>query len=156
MMGGSSLRGTVVQQAGLTRDEAQLLSNELARVFDVPECSIATLGSLPAPSLLAALNAVNQDKRCGEMPWQPVIDGDLLPDSILNCWKAGSAANLDAMVRDGRAAERNLVFFLDIFHQGGFFPPVHGSAARTSLPILSEVVRRAYEVLGWAGWVHAG
>lgn len=30
------------------------------------------------------------------MPLQPVIDGDLLPDRIVECWKKGSAKDLGA------------------------------------------------------------
>lgn len=101
-------------QAGLSRDEAGWLAEETARALEIPSCSLATMGGTSAATLLAAQNLVIRGNRCGGMPFQPVVDGDLLEDRIVNRWKAGSAKDLDFLISYTRHEE---LLFLKIFNK---------------------------------------
>ncbi|GAB5035292.1 carboxylesterase [Nannochloropsis oceanica] len=101
-------------QTGLTRDEAGWLAEETARALEIPSCSLATMGSTSAAALLAAQNLVIRGNRCGGMPYQPVVDGDLLEDRIVSRWKAGSAKDLDFLISYTRHEE---LLFLKIFNK---------------------------------------
>jgi len=99
-------------QTGLSRDEAGWLAEETAGALKVPNCSLATMGNTSAATLLAAQNLVIRGNRCGGMPYQPVVDGDLLENRIVNRWKAGAAKDLDFLISYTRHEE---LLFLKIF-----------------------------------------
>lgn len=99
-------------QTGLSREEAGWLAEEGARALDISKCSLETMGDIPAPTLLAAQNLVIRGKKCGIMPFQPVVDGDLLKDRIIDKWRAGVARNLDFLISYTRHEE---LLFLKLF-----------------------------------------
>lgn len=99
-------------QTGLSREEAGWLAEETARALDIPTCSLASLANTSAATLLAAQNLVIRGKKCGLMPYQPVVDGDLLEDRVVNRWKAGVAKDLEFLISYTRHEE---LLFLKIF-----------------------------------------
>ncbi len=99
-------------QTGLSLEEVGWLAEETARALEVPTCSQASLADVSAPSLLAAQNLVIRGKKCGLMPFQPVVDGELLEDRILARWKAGTAKGLEFLISYTRHEE---LLFLKIF-----------------------------------------
>ena len=86
----------------MTKEDAEWLSQEAIRVLAphpaFRKLSVEGLSDVPAAAILAAQNNIIHSKRCGQMPFQPVVDGDLLPDSIVKCWKSGSAKDLDVII----------------------------------------------------------
>jgi len=68
---------------GLTIQQSGHLSSTVAEILNHSHLSTTTLLPLSTASLLAAQNALISSGRCGEMPFQPVIDGDLLPAAVL-------------------------------------------------------------------------
>ena len=99
-------------QTGLSVQDADWLAEEYARALEVPVCSLETVGKTSGAVLLAAQNRVIRGKKCGLMPFQPTVDGDLLEDRIVNRWKAGAAKDLNMMIGYTRNEE---LLFLKIF-----------------------------------------
>ncbi len=107
------------------------------------------------------------------MPLQPVIDGDLLPDRIVECWKKGSARDLGGWVGTlvgvgvgvgGRMNECHFLFiiiffclieFMKIYNENPFIhPPTHRLAVmyqRTTHPPTHPPTRRDVRVLQGGG-----
>ena len=102
----------VCMYIGISKSDAQWLAEECARTLGIPTCSIDALKDIAAPTLLAAQNAVIRNKRCGQMPFQPTVDNDLLPDRITTRWKDGAAKDIDLLIGYTRDEE---LLFLKIF-----------------------------------------
>lgn len=74
---------------------ARLLGPPCIASRDVDRNHIITIQTHPPPHTQNKKQVI-KGRRCGMMPLQPVIDGDLLPDRIVECWRKGSAKDLGA------------------------------------------------------------
>lgn len=100
---------------GVTAAEAASLAAEMARILEIPKCTMETMAPFTAAALLAAQNSLIRSGVCGELPLQPIIDGDILREPVVACYRAGSARDLDVMV--GYTKNEELLFY-KIFPQG--------------------------------------
>lgn len=94
---------------GITKEDAAFFASEVARSLEIPACTVENLAPFSAAALLAAQNAVIRSGGCGEMPVQPVVDGELLREPVVACYRAGSAKDLDVMV--GYTKNEELLFW---------------------------------------------
>lgn len=109
------LFGRAIAQSGgphmvVSVDSAQLVGQRLAERLGVPPTSAAIAAvpverSLQAQAELLGDLVSNPDpERWGPeaaismMPWQPVIDGDIIPAPPIGCIRAGAGAEIDLMV----------------------------------------------------------
>ncbi|MFF8942262.1 carboxylesterase/lipase family protein [Streptomyces sp. NPDC014864] len=88
---------------------AQLIGKRLAEVLDVPPTR-AAIAEAPAQALLqaqqqlrAAISAEPDPARWGEaalnlMPFEPVVDGDIIPTPPIDAITAGAGADVDVLV----------------------------------------------------------
>ena len=120
------LFGRAILQSGgghhaITPQTARLVAGEVGRQLDV-EPTFEALAATAPDELLAAQVAVVQDaqlnpdpSRWGEvaanlMAFEPVVDGELLPDLPIRCLAAGAAPGVDLLV--GVTAEEHRLFLV--------------------------------------------
>ena len=110
---GKLFHGAICQsgsaQVGICKQDAAWLAEDVAKTLEVPSCSIASLQNVSAAALLATQTEVVRANRCGPMPFQPCVDGELLSDRIVQRWKDGAAKDLNMMI--GYTRDEDLYFF---------------------------------------------
>jgi para-nitrobenzyl esterase len=93
-----------------TRERATAIANETLAPLGVGAADLARLVEMPLTQLLAAQEAVYTKHAAASLPYQPVIDGVVLPEPPLDAVAAGSAAGVPVLC--GTTSEEMKLFTL--------------------------------------------
>jgi para-nitrobenzyl esterase len=82
-----------------TRERAALVASRTLAGLDARPADLAALQALPVSVLLAAKPDLSDEVDAGiaALPWQPVVDGDVLPTSPIDAVAAGSASGVHVL-----------------------------------------------------------
>jgi para-nitrobenzyl esterase len=87
-----------------SREGAARMGHALLRALDLPPSSAERLCELPLEALLDAQQraAASIPAPWGHLPWQPALDGDVLPSPPLDAIAAGSASGISLLIGTNR------------------------------------------------------